>query len=1023
MRYQTGTPIGRGGMGEVYEVWDPVLERPVALKVLSRFDPETEARMLREARAQVRVEHPNVCKVYEVGKTEDGRPFIAMQRIFGEPLDEAVRDLGLEETVGLVRTVAEAVQAAHAVGLIHRDLKPSNILVEEREDGERVPFVVDFGLAREAEARGLTTTGETLGTPGYLSPEQAAGLPDLDRRTDVYSLGVVLYELLAGRLPFSGSTPLELLAAVLRDEPRELRKGAPQVPVDLATIVMTCLERDPDRRYGSARALADDLGRFLKGEEIRARPIGPGERFRRRVRRHPVVSAFAAAALLALIALAALAGWVRYQANEQARLAQRFGEQAQRLESLLRLTYLTPLHDIRRERAEVEEELAQLEAELPAPGELGRSAGLTAVGRARLRLGRVEEAREALQQAWNEGARTPELTVALGRAWTELYEAALERAERVPDPELRDHQRRRARNELGGPARTYLDSVDVTEAQLQAHEVVELEGLMALLEGDLATAEAKGSEAARLSPWYYEGHLLAAEAAFLVVLTQDAAGAQAEALEALERSEASFSAATEVAPSDPEPRLGKCRGAIRELRFNFDRQPPDPSPYDRALSSCGAALRADPELGRAYALRAEAAWAAARLLVARGESPLELLDSAEEDARRALEIDPADAAAWGHLGNALWVRANYLADRSGEPLPVYRRAAEALEEGLRHAPEDPFLLLSLGHVLSSSGHHTGIVGGDPAEFWQRADAVYRRALAAPGLRSSRLYNGLCILNSDWGYHLLTLGEPAVERLEEAEQACRMALEIRPGYLAAFNSLGLVRWSQAELFRAQGADPTLALAEAIELFEQVLAEHPGRPSTSVNLANLLTLQGRLALERGEDPSALLARAQEVIENAREPFPADYALIRGQAQLVRARLTVRRGGTVEKTWQRALEIGTEAYEKGRSLPSLLLLAEIHRRRAGWRLDTAPELRAPVTRDLDAAASWIERVFERSPEQPDALAERAHVEHLRSRLATDPADRQRWLTTARATAQLAVSKQPGLQAALEGVLEPQN
>ena len=256
MGYDTAVPIGSGGMGEVFKAWDKELERWVALKYLRHDDPELVERMFREARAQARVDHPGVCKVYEVGE-EDGRPYIAMQHVEGPLLDEAARDMTLEQKVLVVKQVAEAVAAAHAVGLIHRDLKPANIKVGETEDGQLRPYVLDFGIAREQEVSGLTVTGQILGTPGYLSPEQARGeVTTLDRRTDVFSLGVILYELLGGKSPFEGDSDAEVLVNLLEGEPLPLRRSAPDVPRDLETVIMTCLEDRLDRRYQSARELA-----------------------------------------------------------------------------------------------------------------------------------------------------------------------------------------------------------------------------------------------------------------------------------------------------------------------------------------------------------------------------------------------------------------------------------------------------------------------------------------------------------------------------------------------------------------------------------------------------------------------------------------------------------------------------------------------------------------------------------------------------------------------------------------------
>ncbi|APR76313.1 Hypothetical protein A7982_01660 [Minicystis rosea] len=304
-RYELGPVVGKGGMGVVYKARDKVLGRTVALKILRDDDERSGDRFFREALAQAKVEHENVCRVFEVG-TLGGKPFIAMQYIEGETLQRAAAAMTLEAKALVLMQVAEALHAAHRVGLIHRDVKPSNVLVETDELGRAKPYIVDFGIARQTSDEGLTLTGQVIGTPQYMAPEQAKGRAhEIDRRTDVYGLGATLYELLVGAPPFVGTEPAELILKILTEEPIPPRQRDPKIPVDLETITLSCLAKEPYRRYESARALAEDLQRWLDGQPILARTTGRMERLRMWARRHVAVSVASAISILAVGSVAA----------------------------------------------------------------------------------------------------------------------------------------------------------------------------------------------------------------------------------------------------------------------------------------------------------------------------------------------------------------------------------------------------------------------------------------------------------------------------------------------------------------------------------------------------------------------------------------------------------------------------------------------------------------------------------------------------------------------------------------------
>jgi tetratricopeptide (TPR) repeat protein len=337
--YELLEEIGHGGMGVVWKARQVHLDRLVALKMLraSRASRDDLVRFRTEAEAVARLVHPGIVQIHEIGE-HDGQPFFSLEYVAGGSLASAIADRRLQmadwkTSARLVEQLARAVQHAHDHGIVHRDLKPANVLLQRSEVGGRrsevggpltsdlcsltsdlCPKIADFGLAKRLDRdASQTRAGEVIGTPSYMAPEQAEGRKDLGPAADIWSLGAILYECLTGRPPFLAGGLLETLEMVRKDDPPAPRGLSPGVPRDLEVICLKCLKKSPARRYASAQALADDLGRFLDGRPILARPVGLPERALKWARRRPAVATLLAVSLVVVAAVALAVPWHIYR--------------------------------------------------------------------------------------------------------------------------------------------------------------------------------------------------------------------------------------------------------------------------------------------------------------------------------------------------------------------------------------------------------------------------------------------------------------------------------------------------------------------------------------------------------------------------------------------------------------------------------------------------------------------------------------------------------------------------------------
>ena len=595
-RYSIVELVGEGGMGVVYRAIDRQLERTLAIKFLRSREPAEVARFQREARAQASIDHEHVCRVFEVGEV-NGRGYLTMQFVEGETLRNPVNDFDLEEKLEVMEQVARAVQAAHADGVVHRDLKPGNIMVERRHDGRLHAYVLDFGIAHESgepdnEARWMPT-----GTAAFMAPERIRSSDrGLDHRVDVYGLGATLYAVLAEQAPFYGATRAETKDKVLHEEPLRLGLVVPGMSEDLETIVAVAMAKDPDRRYPSARAFADDLRRWLQGKPIRTRRAGPFYRLRTWMRTRQLAAASLALVLLTAAAATGSALWLRYRENQRQTLVAQHQNEVEQIDRLLRRARMMPLHDTTTAEEAARRRLAAVEASLLEYGPLARGPAYYALGFGHLMLREFEQAEAWLQAAVDSGFVQPEVESALGIAQAMQILAG----RKAVNPSENDP--------LIAEAVRHLERRSPETADRdQFHRALSF-----FVAGRLDEALDHARESSDRVPWFYEALQLEGDILLARSAVREGGGDLQGAVADLRDAGDTYARALEVARSDAWLYEAEAARLLRLIELTAVGAELSPDLFDRAIEAATAADEARPQralpralASRAYILKAE----------------------------------------------------------------------------------------------------------------------------------------------------------------------------------------------------------------------------------------------------------------------------------------------------------------------------------------------------------------------------------------------------------------------------------
>ncbi len=788
-RYEIVREIARGGMAVVYEARDPELRRSVALKVLKDPDP---ARLRREASAASALHHPNVVTIHEIGPD-----WLVMDLIRGRTLAEAQASLTRDERLRILETVARAAGYAHTQGVVHRDLKPGNILLAE--DGR--PVITDFGLARREGAADLTRSGSVFGTPHYMAPEQVRGDARLGGPgVDVWALGVLLHETLAGVRPFEGATPLEIYDRVVHAE-------APRLPGPLGLVAAKALDKDPARRYPDGTAFADDLARVLAGDAPEARPRGRLSRAALLIRRHPAAWGFAATAALAFAAAFLAATWGQAE-RERAIVALR--DQAHvSLEAALALRRAGALSQLPPFFAPLEaacREASRLNPGSPEPDYLR--------GRMHRALFEDEPALAAQEAALGKNS-------AHGPAH---YERAILLSRKLGDPvrllgdETRDEDSAALREEIRRDAAAYLER-PLPAAGLPPAAPLIAAALLALAEGRPGDGRAPLEQALAADPLLEEAREL---------LSRCIRAGVALDHEGWERR---WRDQEDLLTRGLERDRGYlphwfARGELRWQRGSRRRHRGlDPrSDYHAAESDFTSAIELSPRTLRGWHWRGQVRVYLALWQIETNGEPVPLLDAALEDLTKAVQLDPAPSSGWLWRGNARFYRGVWEQSRNRDALAHFEASERDLCEAVARAQEPSAERRWRGRLRAQYGAALGRSGRDPALVFESALEDF-----APLVRGQEkdawVWMWRSTVFSERAEWMRSRGRDPEADYAQALSDLDRSVGFSPGLMEVWKHRGLVRWQRARHREAAGRDARVDYAAAAADFLEALSLNP------------------------------------------------------------------------------------------------------------------------------------------------------------------------------------------------------
>jgi serine/threonine-protein kinase len=773
--------IDSGGMSIVYLVErnDDQLKQQAALKIIPNglANKSMIDRFVRERQILSDLHHPNIAQLYDAGVTDQGLPWFVMEYIQGEDIITYAKNnqLNIDQRIYLIKQVCNALAYAHAHNVVHRDIKPNNLMV----DHDKNIKLLDFGIASSKEQQSLTMTGAIIGTPGYMSPEQAKGLSsEIDTRSDIFSLGVLLYKLIKHDMPFQAESISEISYKIIHNEPILLGS---QIPIELQAITFKCLEKKVENRYSSIKHLQKDLDAYLNGDVVSARKVNFIGRFLKKIKKHPVYSTFIFAAFISTILGISYGIYQSFESIRKLQVSEKYLAKTQELKAKIRRSHMMPLHDIESDYLVVEKEIKKLREEIENSDIDHSGLSYFALGEAYFNMKGFTKALEYFQKAEKKGWQSNELYSGLGFTLLARWTKEKKKANAIVDKDEKKIFLDKLKAESFTPAIAYLK-----KAKEGASDVNFLAARLAYVEKDYDKALEYADKEISINPWHYEALRLASEIYLFKFKSVGRKKGYDVATKYLDLSNEKLEQSINIGRSDPYNYTSRCTNSSIDVQIQMMLKLEEPllKAFDKGVEYCRGALKLKPHAHSPWSSLNILYTTKARLLESQNKPTNELYLQALAITNEGLQVNPQDFYLLSYKIKPLIKLADFAIDQGEDPNDYYQQAMQSANLAIAINPDHANIWTELAKLHNKQADNLLVLQQNYSEaekhYFQAIESFKKNRSIDPSIDSL-----LNIAEVEYSLHNLNLLQnlpmQAIKYLEQSVEHRLSALPLRIVY--------------------------------------------------------------------------------------------------------------------------------------------------------------------------------------------------------------------------------------------------